>query len=118
MVADGGISLIDIANPFVWACWDGEEEHKPPRPGDGYDYDLRERTHFDPIGSRFADTWWVTDIRRRSGTQNIVLHTRGTCDSCLEGTGLDARFRACDWARSSDSINHSFAACFSAPRSS
>jgi SAM-dependent methyltransferase len=87
-LTDGGVALIDISNPFVWACWDGEEEHKPSRPGDGYDYDLCERTHFDPIRSRFADTWWVTDNPAKKWTQNIRCYTPADLRLLLEGTGL------------------------------
>ena len=39
---NGGTALIDVSNPFVWARWNGDEEHKRARPEEGYDYDLGE----------------------------------------------------------------------------
>jgi SAM-dependent methyltransferase len=51
-LTDGGTSLIDIANPFVWARWDGDQDHRPARPEDAYEYDLSERTNFDVSGLR------------------------------------------------------------------
>ncbi|MGH3503325.1 MAG: class I SAM-dependent methyltransferase, partial [Nocardioidaceae bacterium] len=39
-----GIALIDIANPFVWARWDGDEDSREARPEVGYKFSLRERT--------------------------------------------------------------------------
>jgi SAM-dependent methyltransferase len=87
-LTDGGVALIDISNPFVWARWDGDEEHKPSRPQDGYDYDLCERTHFDPVRNRFADTWWVTDNPGEKWTQSIRCYTPADLRLLLEGTGL------------------------------
>jgi SAM-dependent methyltransferase len=87
-LSERGVALIDIANPFVWARWDGDEEHKRARPEDGYDYDLRERTHFDPVCSRFADTWWVTGNPDETWTQTIRCYTPADLRLLLEGTGL------------------------------
>jgi SAM-dependent methyltransferase len=87
-LTEGGIALIDISNPFVWARWDGDQEHKPTRPEDGYDYDLGELTHFDPIHNRFADTWWAKDNPDERWTQSIRCYTPADLRLLLEGTGL------------------------------
>ena len=87
-LTESGVALIDIANPFVWARWDGDQEHKPPAPEDGYDYDLRELTNFDPIRSRFADTWWATNNPVEKLTQTIRCYTPADLRLLLEGTGL------------------------------
>src|SRR4051812_35557010 len=65
----GGTALLDVSNPFVWARWHGDQEHKPARPELGYHYDLGEVTRFDPVNSRFADTWWATDNPGETWTQ-------------------------------------------------
>jgi SAM-dependent methyltransferase len=87
-LTEGGTALFDIANPFVWARWDGDQEHKVARPEDGYDYDLRELTNFDPIRSRFADTWWATNNPGETLTQTIRCYTPADLRLLLEGTGL------------------------------
>ena len=87
-LTEGGTALIDISNPFVWARWDGDQEHKPTRPEDGYDYDLGELTQFDPIRNRFADTWWATDNPGEKWTQSIRCYTPADLRLLLEGTGL------------------------------
>jgi SAM-dependent methyltransferase len=87
-LAEGGTALIDISNPFVWARWDGDQEYKPKRPEDGYDYDLGELTQFDPIRNRFADTWWADDNPGEKWTQSIRCYTPADLRLLLEGTGL------------------------------
>jgi SAM-dependent methyltransferase len=87
-LTDGGIALIDIANPFVWARWDGDREHKPARPEVGYDRDLVEFTQFDPVRNRFADTWWATDTPGETWVQSIRCYTPADLRLPLEGTGL------------------------------
>jgi SAM-dependent methyltransferase len=84
----GGVALIDVANPFVWARWNGDQVHKPARPDAGYDYDLGELTRFDPVHSRFADTWWSTDDPGEKWTQDIRCYTPADLRLLLEGTGL------------------------------
>jgi SAM-dependent methyltransferase len=54
----GGVALIDVFNPFVWARWDGDTEHKPADPERGYEHELFERTVFDPVTCTAVDTWW------------------------------------------------------------
>ncbi len=83
-----GTALIDVANPFVWASWDGDEEHKSARPEHGYDYDLGEVTTFDPVNSRFSDTWWVTDRPDEQWTQNVRCYSPADLRLLLERTGL------------------------------
>jgi SAM-dependent methyltransferase len=87
-LTEGGTALFDISNPFVWARWDGDQEHKPERPDDGYDYNLFELTNFDPIRNRFADTWWTTNNPGVKLTQSIRCYTPADLRLLLEGTGL------------------------------
>ena len=87
-LTNGGTALIDVSNPFVWARWNGDEELKRARPEDGYDYELGELMRFDPIHSRFADTWWVTDNPGEKWTQHIRCYTPADLRLLLEGTGL------------------------------
>jgi SAM-dependent methyltransferase len=83
-----GLALIDIANPFVWARWDGDEDSREPRPDAGYEYSLRERTTYDPIHNRALDTWWETDTPEQSFSQSIRCYTPADLSLLLEGTGL------------------------------
>lgn len=83
-----GIALIDIANPFVWARWDGDTDRREPQPDAGYEHSLRERTNYDPIHNRAIDTWWETATPEQSFTQSIRCYTPADLNLLLEGTGL------------------------------
>ncbi|GIE97533.1 class I SAM-dependent methyltransferase [Paractinoplanes rishiriensis] len=84
----GGVALIDICNPFVWARWDGDEEHRLPRPEDGYEYELFERTTFDPETCTAYDTWWEAGRPDDKITQVLRCYTPADLDLLLAGTGL------------------------------
>jgi SAM-dependent methyltransferase len=86
-LAPGGRALIDVMNPLVWASWDGQADHKPARPADGYQHSLTQRLAYDPVHSRYTDTWQETG-------QVSAVSQHGRCYSpadlrlLLEGTGL------------------------------
>jgi SAM-dependent methyltransferase len=83
-----GVALIDIANPFVWASWDGDEESKSAKPEVGYGYNLTQHNDFDPVNNRFVDSWWETNKPDQKITQNIRAYTPADLMLLLEGTGL------------------------------
>ncbi|MEE6259023.1 class I SAM-dependent methyltransferase [Plantactinospora sonchi] len=83
-----GVALVDVANPFVWAGWDGDEEHRLPRPELGYHHELYERTSFDPVTCTAVDTWWsATDPTQRI-SQRLRCYTPADLSLLLTGTGL------------------------------
>lgn len=82
----GGVALIDISNPFVWAGWDGHEEHKPARPG--YEHELCERTSFDPVTCTAIDTWWEASNPDERISQFLRCYTPADLSLLLAGTGL------------------------------
>lgn len=84
----GGAALIDIFNPFVWARWDGDEEHLVPDAAAGYDHELGERTRFDPITCTAIDTWWETSSPDRQISQFLRCYTPADLTLLLTGTGL------------------------------
>lgn len=84
----GGVALIDVFNPFVWARWDGDEEHRLPNPAEGYDHELRERITFDPITCTATDTWWPAAEPARKISQTLRCYTPADLSLLLEGTGL------------------------------
>lgn len=87
-LAPGGVALIDVFNPFVWARWDGDEEHKLPDPARGYEYELREQTRFDPVTCVASDTWWDVAAPERKITQRLRCYTPADLALLIEGTGL------------------------------
>lgn len=84
----GGTALIDVFNPFVWARWDGDEEHRRPDPAAGYDRELGERTRFDPVTCTAIDTWWETSSPDRQISQVLRCYTPADLKLLLAGTGL------------------------------
>ncbi|WP_020393151.1 class I SAM-dependent methyltransferase [Kribbella catacumbae] len=84
----GGVALIDVSNPFVWASWHGDEEHLMPDAEKGYDYELYELTTFDPITSTATDTWWRADTPQEKHTQVLRCYTPADLSLLLAGTGL------------------------------
>jgi len=87
-LTEGGVALIDIANPLVWARWAGREEQRVQRPEQGYKYDVSERVDFDPVRCRFIDTWWRTESTETPMSQSIRCYTPADFTLLLEGTGL------------------------------
>ncbi|BCJ35650.1 hypothetical protein Athai_31530 [Actinocatenispora thailandica] len=84
----GGHALIDVMNPFVWARWAGDREHRDADPARGYAYTVDERTDFDPVHSRYTDTWWETDRPDDAITQVGRCYTPADLMLLLEGTDL------------------------------
>ncbi|WP_020667531.1 class I SAM-dependent methyltransferase [Amycolatopsis nigrescens] len=84
----GGAALIDVFNPFVWARWDGDEEHLTPDPAAGYHHELGERTQFDPVTCTATDTWWETASPERRISQVLRCYTPADLALLLTGTGL------------------------------
>lgn len=84
----GGTALVDVFNPFVWASWDGDEEHLTPDAAAGYDHDLRERTQFDPVTCTATDTWWESGNPGEPITQTLRCYTPADLSLLLTGTGL------------------------------
>ncbi|MEV6391674.1 class I SAM-dependent methyltransferase [Nocardia xishanensis] len=84
----GGVALVDVFHPFVWASWAGDEEHRLPNPTAGYDYELRERIQFDPVTCTAIDTWWEPATADRAITQSLRCYTPADLMLLLGGTGL------------------------------
>jgi SAM-dependent methyltransferase len=83
-----GVALIDVFNPFVWARWNGDEEHRTPDPERGYRHELRERTTFDPVTCTAVDTWWDVTRPDEAVTQILRCYTPADLTLLLEGCGL------------------------------
>ncbi|MCM6774253.1 class I SAM-dependent methyltransferase [Nocardia sp. CDC159] len=84
----GAVALVDVFNPFVWAGWDGDEEHLLPDPAAGYDRELRQRISFDPIACTATDTWWEPAAPERVFRQTLRCYTPADLTLLLDGTGL------------------------------
>lgn len=84
----GGVALVDVSNPFVWARWDGDEEHLMPAPEQGYHHELRERTTFDPVSCVAVDTWWEVANPQDRISQYLRCYTPADLGLLLAGTGL------------------------------
>jgi SAM-dependent methyltransferase len=84
----GGTALVDVMNPFVWAGWAGDRERREADPSRGYAYTLEERTDFDPVHSRYTDTWWQADRPDEAITQVGRCYSPADLILLLEGTGL------------------------------
>lgn len=83
-----GVALIDVSNPFVWAGWDGDEEHMMPDTSAGYCYELRERTSFDPVACTAIDTWWQPSDPEHPISQTLRCYTPADLSLLLADTGL------------------------------
>ncbi|MGI8417733.1 MAG: class I SAM-dependent methyltransferase [Nakamurella sp.] len=84
----GGVALVDVSNPFVWASWHGDEEHRTPDAAAGYRFDLRERTTFDPVTCTAVDTWWQTCDPEHPISQTLRCYTPADLALLLGGIGL------------------------------
>jgi SAM-dependent methyltransferase len=89
----GGYALIDVFSPFRWVkengqVWDLDRNHPSHR------YKQRRSFDYDPVNSRFLDTWCPIDdatgepIDSMAITQKIRCYTPADLDMLLEGTGL------------------------------
>ncbi|WP_211335891.1 class I SAM-dependent methyltransferase [Nocardia pseudobrasiliensis] len=83
-----GVALIDVFNPFVWAAWDGDEEHHPAVPEAGYQFDLHQRISFDPVTCVATDAWWESTAPERPIQQSLRCYTPADLELLLDGTGL------------------------------
>ncbi len=83
-----GCILMDVQNPFVWASWVGEEEHKTACPEEGYNYSISEKFGFDQVNNRFTDTWWETDKPEEKITQDLRCYSPVDILLLIGGTGL------------------------------
>lgn len=81
-------ALVDVGNPFVRASWAGDQEHLDANPEKGYQYNLVERTDYDPVQNRFIDSWWEKDKEDQKLTQSIRNYTPADLVLLLESTGL------------------------------
>lgn len=84
----GGKALIDIANPYVWSRWTGDDEHKDPKPEIGYNYSVNQKIDFDPIHNRFIDTWWDSNHPEEKISQDLRCYSPVDLLLLLEGTDL------------------------------
>ena len=84
----GGTALIDVFNPFAWAGWHGDEEHRPADPARGYAYELHERVTFDPVTCTATDTWWPADRPGEAISQVLRCYSPADLALLVEGTGL------------------------------
>jgi SAM-dependent methyltransferase len=84
----GGVALIDVYNPFVWAQWHGDEEHREPNPALGYEHELFERTTFDPVTCTAIDTWWDAARPDEKISQRLRCYTPADLALLLSGTSL------------------------------
>lgn len=85
----GGKALIDIANPYVWAKWVGDEDHLIANPKEGYKYNVNQKIDFDPVHNRFIDTWWDSDKPEEKLTQDIRCYSPVDLLLLLEGTRFE-----------------------------
>jgi len=90
----GGIALVDVQNPFVWAKWalENEDINKRARPEAGYHYNVSEKISFDPLKNRFTDTWWETEIPKEKIIQDLRCYSPHDFQLLLESTGLQLDF--------------------------
>ena len=84
----GGVALLDVYNPFVWAAWHGDEEERLPRPDVGYAHHLYKRVTFDPVTCVATGTWWDADAPEEKISQRLRCYTPADLELLLEGTGL------------------------------
>lgn len=84
----GGVALIDVFNPFVWARWDGDREHRLRNPEQGYEYELFEQTVFDPVTCTAIDTWWEAGNPDDKISQVLRCYSPADLELLLAGTGL------------------------------
>lgn len=84
----GGVALVDVFNPYVWARWDGDEEHLRRDPAAGYHHDLHERTSFDPVTCTATDAWWDAECPEDKISQVLRCYSPADLSLLLADTGL------------------------------
>ncbi|WP_051797228.1 class I SAM-dependent methyltransferase [Catenuloplanes japonicus] len=84
----GGVALIDVFNPLVWARLHGTKDHKFPDPSRGYAHELHQEIHFDAATSTAHDTWWDAATPDEKITQVLRCYSPADLRLLLEGTGL------------------------------
>lgn len=85
---DGKV-LVDIANPYVWTKWVGDEEHLTANPEEKYAYNVNQKIDFDPVRNRFIDTWWDSDEPEEKLTQDIRCYSPVDLLLLLEETNFE-----------------------------
>ena len=84
----GGVALIDVYNPLVWARWHDDLSHRTPDASRGYAYELHELTTFDPVTNTATDTWWEAGKPDEKISQRLRCYSPADLTLLLEGTGL------------------------------
>jgi SAM-dependent methyltransferase len=82
LLADGGCMVLDVMSPFRWARIAGrqsEETHSIP---------LVNASDFDPVESRYFDTWWPTGHEDQAITQSARCYAPSDFLLLVEGTGF------------------------------
>jgi SAM-dependent methyltransferase len=86
-LAPDGWVVMDVFNPVRWIAWAGDQSYRDAAPELGYPFSVSESTDYDPIQSRFIDTWTREgDDRRWSQSQRC--YSPADLALLLEPTGL------------------------------
>lgn len=83
-----GWMVLDVFNPVQWIAWAGQHSHRAAAPEHGYPYNLAEHTDYDPIHSRFIDSWKRTD-ETRVWTQSQRCYSPADLLLLIEPTGFE-----------------------------
>lgn len=86
----GGWLVMDVFNPVQWIVWAGDHSHRAAAPENGYPYSLSEYTDYDPIRSRFIDSWSRND-ETRMWTQTQRCYSPADLLLLIEPTGLELK---------------------------
>jgi SAM-dependent methyltransferase len=84
----GGWIVLDVFNPVQWIGWAGEHSTRTAAPEHGYPYNLAEFTDYDPINSRFIDSW-KRDDETREWTQSQRCYSPADLLLLIEPTGFE-----------------------------
>jgi len=82
-LVDGGSVLMNVFNPAWWIRRSGDTERKTRRLTQGFD--------FDPVGSRFVDSWWPHGKPELAVAESIRCYAPVDLALLLEGTGLQLK---------------------------
>jgi hypothetical protein len=83
-----GWLVMDVFNPVQWIAWADDHSRREAAPGDGYPFALDEYTDYDPISSRFIDSW-RRDDDARVWTQSQRCYSPADLLLLIEPTGLE-----------------------------
>jgi hypothetical protein len=72
---------MDVFSAWWWVRQSGKEEWKSANLMQGFD--------FDPVKSRFIDSWWPVNDKTKVITQYIRCYSPADLLLLLEGTGLE-----------------------------